>query len=440
VRRWTAALVVLAVLPLASCSDGTGPREYDLTLEGTARVGDRLLREGRHHLQVGQTVTVTSGSGVLTLPRRSSVELRAGRRGARDARLRVAAAPVLIDGEALVVGQVRLHIGVARFDVDGAGRAGRSSGGTFAVYEGRARVRALERELLTPAYRQVAVTDTGTLPRRPMPLVFHRADLDPWDRAYLGDVIDLGDQLDRHSRALDVELAPPTPPDPAYLRRVVPALRRVASLPADLVNARRSVGETVVGASIALSGPGTFAGRWSAAVRFRGQGADWGLVAADQRARRAALFGVLDNVLDSVPSRFAAPAAVPSTTAPTRASRGARPSTTSTTTPAPVPSVTLPPVSVPLGPSSSPPPTTPAPTPTTIPPTTLPPPPTIPPPTVPPPTIPEPLQGLLEDLLNRGRNRNASPGLLGRDDRDERGRDGRRGGWRARGDEGPTRD
>jgi hypothetical protein len=439
-RRWTVALVVLAVLPLASCADGKGPREYDLTLDGTARVGARRLQGGRHHLQVGQTVTVTSGSGVLTLPGRSSVELRAGRGGARDSRLRVAAAPVLVDGDALVVGEVRLHIGVARFDVDGAGRAGRSSGATFAVYEGRTRVRALERELLTPAYRQVAVTDTGTLPRRPAPLVFDRADLDPWDRAYLGEVVDLGNQLDRHSRALDVELTPPAPPDPAYLRRVVPALRQVSALPDDLVDARRSVGETVVGASIALSGPGPFAGRWSAAVRFRSQGADWGLVAADQQARRAALFGVLDDVLDSVPSRFAAPALVPTTTAPARASRGgARPTTT--TTPPAVPSVNLPPVTVPLGPSSSPTSTVVPPT-TVRPPTTVPPP-TIPPTTIPPPRIPEPLLGLLEDLLDRGRSRNIPPGLLGRDDRDDRDdgdQDSRRGGRWGRAHEGPTRD
>jgi hypothetical protein len=259
---------------------------------------------------------------------------------------------------------VRLGAGGATIAVrSGAARVRRSSGVTVAVYQGTVGVAALGRTLPAPvpALRQVAIADTGVLPRRAVPLVFDRRQPDPWDVRFLGDAMDLGEQLERRSLALSGTLRPAAPPDARFLSTVVPALRAASGFGDGLLDPARAVGETVVGASIALGGGGGFVTRWNAAFAFRSQGADWGLVAADQRAPRQSLFGVLDGVLDSVPFGTAAR---PTPSGPSR--------TTTTTTPPP----STPPTTQPGG----------GPTPPTIPPATVPPP-------------PDPLGGLVGGLL-----------------------------------------
>jgi hypothetical protein len=373
IRRAPIVLAVLALLPLASCGrDGANRDAYVLTVRGAAEVTapgrSAQLGPGRHKLALGQTVRITKGTAVLGLPGRASLELRAGatRGSADDSTVQVASTPTLVDGDALVVApkEVRLGAGGATFAVRaGAARLRRSSGVTVAVYTGTVGVVALGRTLPAPvtALRQVAIADTGALPRRAVPLVFDRRQPDPWDVRFLGDAIDLGEQLDRRSLALSGTLRPAAPPDARFLTTVVPALRAASGFGDALLDPARAVGETVVGASIALGGGGGFVSRWNAAFAFRSQGADWGLVAADQRARRQSLFGVLDGVLDSVPSGVVA-RLTPS--GPSRTT-----STTSTTPPQSTPPTN------PGGPT----------------------PPTIPPPTVPP--RPDPLGGLLGGLL-----------------------------------------
>jgi hypothetical protein len=331
---------------------------------------------------------------------------------------------MLIDGDALAIAghgdELTFESGGATVALrDGAARVRRSSGTTVAVYEGRADVAALGRRMDEPvrAFRQVTVADTGALPRRPVPLVFDRADPDRWDTLYLHDAIDLGGQLERQARAVTGQPAPATI-DASYLKQIVPALRSARGFGPDLVKGTsRSVGETVVGASIALSGTGDLPARWSAAFDFRDQGADWGLVAADQQARRAGVLGILDGVLNRVTPVFA-PVATgarpnPSGSAPPPTSTG--PSTTTpptsggppTTVPVTPARPAVPPVTVPLLPST-PPTTTPArpdkpgkpdkpdkpSSPPTTPPRTT--------PTIPPVTVPPPVQGLLDGLLGGG--------------------------------------
>jgi hypothetical protein len=292
-----------------------------------------------------------------------------------DSTVRLASTSTLVDGDALVVAggsRIRLAAGGATLTVrHGTARVRRSSGVTVGVYAGKVEVAALGRTLPAPvsAFRQVAIADTGALPRRAVPLVYDRRRPDPWDLRYLGDAMDLGEQLERRSLALSSTLRPSAPPDARFLTSVVPALRSAPGFGDGLVDPARSVGETVVGASIALGGAGRLVTRWNAAFAFRSQGADWGLVAADQRARRQALFGVLDGVLDTAASRRVA------------AGPGGTPGTSPTT------------------PTTSPPP---SPTPTTTPPSTptpLGPQPTVPPPS--PPVLPGPLGQLVDGLLGQ---------------------------------------
>jgi hypothetical protein len=350
--RFAAALALLAVLTLPACSGGGGDDKYVLEVDGSASVttsdGTRTFESGRHKVQLGDTIQVTDGSAVLALPGPGALELRAGRTvralqanapapTTNDSRLRVTAVPELVAGDALVMAggdDVRLVAGGATLRVDGgAARVRRSSGVTLAVYRGEADVNALGRSLPQPveAFRQVAVADTGALPRRAVPLVYDRKNPDPWDVRYLGDALDLGDQLDRRALALNRQVTAPAA-DASLLSQLVPTLRSASGFDGSLVDSTRSVGESVVGASIALSGPGDFVRRWNAAFEFREDGADWGLVALDQRARRAALFGTLDGVLDRLPGRFATTVTTRGTTTTTSTTGGGS-STTTTTTP-----------------------------------------------------------------------------------------------------------
>ena len=366
--------VVLAVLALPACSGGRGDDRYVLTVNGVVQVsgasGDRRFEDGRHKVHLGDSVEVTSGSAVLALPGAGAVELRAGRTihaaqagvsrtptPASDSRLRVRKVPELIAGDALVMtggDDVRLVAGSASMEVQGgAARVRRSAGVTLAVYRGKATVDALGRTLdrAVTAYRQVAVADTGALPRRAVPLVYDRTRPDPWDVRYLGDAIDLGTQLERRSLALNREVTSTV--TGSLLATLLPSLR-TTRFDGSLVDDTRSVGESVVGASIALNGPGDFTRRWNAAFDFRADGADWGLVALDQRARRTGLFGTLDGVLDRLPGRFATGGiASPATTNPTTTtSTTTRPgggSTTSTTSPLPTTPTTVPRPPDPIG-------------------------------------------------------------------------------------------
>jgi hypothetical protein len=410
-RRATAlAAVGLVAAVLAGCGGSKDSDTYVLDLQGAAQVTApgpvRHLAAGRHRLAVGQTVTITEGRGVLGLPGDTSLELRHGR---LDSTVRVGPRPTLVEGDALAVAASGddLTIGAGGATValrDGAARLRRSAGVTLAVYQGEAAVRSLGRRLVAPALRQVSVTDSGSLPHDPAPLVYDRTDPDPWDTRYLNDAIDLGGQLERRVRLLNTRPAP-TAWDGAYLEGIVPALRSAKGFRDDLVAADRSVGETVVGASIALGGAGDLARRWSSAFSFRDAGADWGLVALDQRARRASVLGVLDGVLDRVVTPISSVAGGRSGGSAGPVDAGRAPVTTTTTTTAPprrgttpvtVPLVPatplLPPITLPLLPSPTP--TTPAPTTPTQP--------TSPTPTIPPVPLLAPVQGLLDGLLGGG--------------------------------------
>ena len=341
-----AALVATLVATLVSCSHGHGPlAAYTLTVDGSATVNGRAVTTGEHRLAVGDTATVTAGRATLTLPRRGLLELRAGK---TNSVVKVAATPVLVDGDGLLeAGSV--EAGVATVTAPGVVRVRRSSGVTVGVYRGDTTIEALGVQLVTPALRQVAVSDTGALPRQPVPLVYDRVHPDPWDVRELGDAIDLGTQLDRRSRALTTELSPPVT-TAALLTSIVPQLRTIPTFGDSFVDRTRSVGETLVGASITLAASGDFARRWNDSFTFRQQGADWGLVALEQQASRSAVIGVLDSALERTPAPFGpAPSARPTTTTTTTTTAPARPgpSTTTTTTPQPPPSVTIPPTTVP---------------------------------------------------------------------------------------------
>lgn len=396
---------------LTSCGDHADDGRT-IEVRGTAVVTDgatrSVLHGGRHRVPVDAVVRVTRGRAVLDLAGDATAELRSGVGSVADSRLRVAATPALLDGEALVVnGQpVRLAVGDLVVALgDGASRLRNTASATVGVYAGRARIDAHGRRVTVPAFRQLTVAGTAAVPRRPVPFVYDQRNPDPWDRRFLGVAIDLGEQLDRRSLALSRQLTPPTT-DAAYVASLLPALRRQRAFGDALVSPSRALGETLVGASIALESPARDFGRgWSRVFGFRSDGARWGLVAVAQRARRGPLVAQLDALLDEAPPRLAAPVVGGITTTTTTA-RPRRPggagSSPTTSAPAQPPIPTAPAVAVP--PVSVPPTTVPSPggSATTVPPTTVPAT-TLPPTTVPalppPPPVVAPIQKLLDDTL-----------------------------------------
>ncbi|CAN5127663.1 hypothetical protein BH24ACT1_BH24ACT1_12980 [soil metagenome] len=327
-RIWLLAILNTAVLAFALVATATvAPGEPDqtvvgsLALTGTAEVegpgGTHRLTTGDHDLAAGNRVRILSGGAVMGLPGDGSLELRAGP-GARDgSRLEIGPIPTLLDGDALLVAGEQEQVvetGGARLSlVDGAARMFRSTGAIFAVYKGRASLTSGGRTLDggLPALRQVVVPDAGMLPLAPSPLRVSDPP-DPWDRRFLGEAIGLESVLQQRSVGFTT-LLPGVEADIFFFQAVFPGLLMEPAFDQALVDRQdRPVGETLVGAAIALVGErGDFAGRWQEVFELREEGAGWGIIALDQLAPRAALLATLDEAVARSPLLFGSPSPGP---------------------------------------------------------------------------------------------------------------------------------
>ena len=349
--RGRAVLVALALLPLASCSGGDDDDATTLRLDGRAELtgsADRTLAAGEHELQDGDRVRLLEGTAVLELPGDRRLELRSGSWVTAGEQVAVD------DGDALLLaGDDELVVTAGRSTVrlvDGAAKLRRSTGTTIGVYRGTAALSALGRSFAggVRAYRQATVSDSGSLPRRAVPLVYAGTTRDPWDARFLGEAIDLDREVAQRSRALGRDLGdddgPSARQDPDFYEEVLPDLAAAPGFDEDLLDVDRSPAETVVGASVALAGDGSFVERWRSTFAFRDEGAEWGLVALDQQARRPTLLDLLSGAVGRAFSEAAggqtpAPSGTSTTTTTTSPGPGAPTTTTTTTAP---PSTTLP--------------------------------------------------------------------------------------------------
>lgn len=319
-------VVLVCALALAGAVSVAGPeprpRVASMALDGSARIsgpdGRRLVSGDDHHLLAGDVVDLLGGEALVRLPDGGSLELRALPEPG-TARLALTEVPTLLAGDALVVAPpgtpVALDAGGARFVITGgAGRVSRSTGTTFAVYEGEAALSSGGRELHggLAAFRQVVVPAPGKLPLRSSPLSFGLVP-DPWDRRFLGGVIDLQAALERRSIGFTTSLRDDVAPDLSFFRTILPALLEEPAFDQELLEGqRRPVGETLIGAAVALVGNGgEFADRWREVFRAREQGMGWGVVARNQGASREALMATLDEAVDRSPLAFARPAPIP---------------------------------------------------------------------------------------------------------------------------------
>lgn len=311
-------VTLISVVALATYGGilGSGADGARLELAGRAVLevdGERrVLDGGTHDLAQGATVELVDGSGVVRLPGGSSVELRSSRGEADDSLLLVGAAPALLAGDALVeTGDGALEVAAAgtTFGVgaDSAARLAASTGASVATYRGDVAVTSGGRTVDggVPALRQAAVPGIGLVPRQPDPIAI-AADPDPWDRRHLGDAIELSVQLDRRSAGFTASVRGDSASTAGVLRRALPELADQPVVTRAALDESRSPGEHLIGLGIALlADEGSFADRWQAALGFRDEGADWGIVALDQGVTRGPLLDLLDRAVDRSPILFA---------------------------------------------------------------------------------------------------------------------------------------
>ena len=314
-RRPISAVVATLslVVTLSGCSStSTPPAAGRLTVDGQAEIlhpgEDRREVTGSRNLDAGDRVRVRQGTAVIQLRDDRRFELRQG----SDLELLPREAtndilPTLIAGDLLIVsGSRRLVVGAngAEIAVQGDARVSRGVALLVATYQGTAELSANAATITVPALRHASLPPTGTFPKSVAPLEFSSSD--GWDQRYLSDAIDLSNQLKGRSDGFTSQLGPTEGRSLNYFRELIPRLAAEPAFTAALLDPSRTPGETLVGASITLEGTrGTFAERWAAVFTFRGQGAEWGLVAMDQGVARVPLLAAIDDAIARGPTQFA---------------------------------------------------------------------------------------------------------------------------------------
>ena len=275
-------------------------------------------------LHTNDRVRVLDGLSEVTFSSDRAVELRSG------SELQVLPDPVLMKGDVLATAKATpLTVSAGSADAtvrDGAAHVSRALGVAAASYVGDVAVSSAGRDLTVPALRQAGVPGPGLVPSTPSPLDYQPDN--PWDRRYLGDAIDLGEELQARSDGFTAQLAPGEGHTVGFYRQLIPALQNQPQFTQDLLPADSAPGDTLVGAAIAVEGShGSFLDRWESVFEFHSQGARWGLVALDQHVTRGPLLSAVDDALGrrSVGATLAAPA--PGATAPSSLGLPATPAT-----------------------------------------------------------------------------------------------------------------
>ena len=318
-RRFALLVAVLVFGAfLAGCTGrALGPGEGRLTATGRVQVatpGHKWASvSGTRTLHAGDRVHVLQGAAMIDLSKGRTLELRAG------SSVQVQQVPTLLSGDLLASARdTALSVSAAGTQArvaQGAAHVSRSLDVVVAAYTGTAHVDSAGRQIDVPALRQAGVSAPGFISPSPVPLAYDVHN--PWDRRFLGDAIELGDELSARSQGFTAQLAPDEGHTAGFYRQLLPDLEHEGSFDQSLVDPAIAPGETLVGAAIAVQGRrGGFVHRWESAFAFRAEGARWGLVALDQRVSRAPLLSSIDEALGRAPStrpttQLAAPAAPP---------------------------------------------------------------------------------------------------------------------------------
>lgn len=331
-RVFRVGLAVAMGLPmLAACS-------RDSVAKGEARVEPHgvveVAKPGAGFARINEATTVKDGARVRVQNGTAEVRLPVGELALRQgSEVVLGPSPELVAGDLLVVPAQSLTVKSAgsEFAVKGASKLTRSFAVTVGSYEEGVGIRSAGSTLDVPALRQASIAALGQVPARAEPLQY--AATDGWDRRFLADAIDLGLELDARSQSASAQFRGQGS-TPGFYRTLMPQLDSQPEFTSELINAARPPGEHLVGAAIALAGSeGTFRSRWDRAFAFRGEGAQWGLVAMDQRVQRV---GGIVQQIDEALGRSRLPAdetrvAQPGQQASTTTRPANRPTSTSTT-------------------------------------------------------------------------------------------------------------
>ncbi|HUR48341.1 MAG TPA: hypothetical protein VMY88_02280 [Acidimicrobiales bacterium] len=317
-RRLALLLVAAVTVVITGCSSGGDDPTGKLTAEGQTEIsvsgGGWRPVTGTVQLESGQEVRVIDGTATIGFGDDRQVSLRKG----TQVRLTKAGdedRPTLLAGELLVEATnsaLKVSAGDSDVEVDG-GVARLSRGLTVVVgtYSGTSTVTSAGRQLAVPALRQANVPAVGLVPARPSPLSYKAGD--PWDERYLGDAIQLGDELAARSRGFTAQRRPGEEVNAGFYRQLIPALSEQADFDANFVGPNRAAGETLVGLAITAEGTkGSFADRLQRVFGFHDEGAAWGVVALDHGVTRVRILSAVDQALGRGPALFAEAPVTPS--------------------------------------------------------------------------------------------------------------------------------
>ena len=291
-RRWVsfsagvavASAVTVTAALAAACGSARSAGDASLDLAGRIQLTSASRQTGSRTaggtVHRGETVKVTTGEAVLSFGEGRRLELR------RGAAVKVDEVPVLVSGDALMLSDgapFRVKAaGTAVSLTDGVARLTRTLGVEAASYRGTLTVSSAGRKMTVVALRRATVAALGVLPHGVEPVRMRTTDA--WDRRFLGDAMEITDDLQTRSDGITAQLADRHTADVAFFTDVLPELQKQTAFTAALLNAARPAGETLVGAAItAETDGGPFATRWDRVFRFRDAGASWGLVALDQK-------------------------------------------------------------------------------------------------------------------------------------------------------------
>lgn len=313
--RFRLALAAIALVVVgAACSGGDANTAGKLTVNGRAEVsapgGAAQVEKGSRSVKFGERVKVLEGTAVLRLEQGRQLELRTGTNvvleEAKSAGKARVTQPRLLENDLLVEAPPGARLTVATEGTDViVGSAARITRGPVLVvtsYSGDVELRSGDQSTTVPALREATVAADGQVSGL-VPLSYDAED--PWDRRLLGQAIEVGNELEARSKGFTAQLGPTDGRTVEFLVGLLPGLGQQPAFGAGIFDARRSPGESLVGAAIALEGTrGTFEERWTGIFTFRDAGAQWGLVALDQGVTRTPLLAALDAAIGRGPRSF----------------------------------------------------------------------------------------------------------------------------------------
>lgn len=362
-----AVLLFAGIVAIATNSgDSGGVGDARLTTKGTAAVtnvnGQRRNVSGTVALHRGETVEAVDGELTIELPDGSTVKGRTSYKGSDPTRVKIAQPVELLAGDLLVTsnsgadvdsGGNRVHLDSSD-DAVAAARVSRTLAVGAAVFRGSATFDSAGQTRTIPALRTLEVSSLGRPPASPSVLIDdpRKPDtIDPWDRQFLGEAIDLGGTLDTYADTYSQTLGPTNGVTIGGYKEALPSLTDEAEFtPALLAASPHKSGEFFVGAALAsLSRSGSFGARWQQIFALYDAGMNWGFIALDQGVAADPLLSTIQDGLNKTRFPFAEAARTPATTGTTATTTGTSPTTTGATTPTSAPTTT---------PPTTPPPTT----------------------------------------------------------------------------------